>query len=96
MPFRGINNNNKIQQLSESLESSKSSYFPELQVRLKYQQFMTAGLQSSNSMGKDLSGWKLIDVHSGDKEPNRHSVTNPLIQTLIPNADQKDKKAHFG
>lgn len=57
---------------------------------------MTAGLQSSNSMSKDLSGWKLIDIHFGDKEANRHSVTNPPIQTLIPKADQKDKKAHFG
>lgn len=29
---------------------------------------MTIGLQPSNSMGKDLLGWKLIDINCGEKE----------------------------
>lgn len=89
MPFKEVNNNNKTQQLSKNLERWKTSYFPEFWVRLKWQQFTTAGLQPSNSMGKDLSGNKLIDIHCGDKEANRYSVTNPLLQTLIPKADLK-------
>lgn len=48
---------------------------------------MTIGLQPSNSMGKDLLGWKLIDINCGEKEANRHSVTNSLIQTLTPKAN---------
>lgn len=50
---------------------------------------MTTGLQPSNSMGKDLLGWKLIDINCGEKEANRHSVVNSLIQTLIPKANLK-------
>lgn len=50
---------------------------------------MTTGLQPSNSTGKDLLGWKLIDINCGEKEANRHSVANSLIQTLIPKANLK-------
>lgn len=48
---------------------------------------MTIGLQPSNTMGKDLLGWKLIDINCGEKEANRHSGTNSLIQTLAPKAN---------